>query len=263
MTELSQTRPNSAVFLVDGITRGIAAHFTPDISWRAYCTWLKRRRPDLGVIHLEQPHDWMQLILSRPTAHEELMESMVARAMELLPPRLDSAVILGFSLGGLTALHATMRIAQLAPRLLPDYLALVTIGTPFKGTGRLLDMLIRRLPYDYFQHMFAVEQTREYLDSLLEFGLDRRLALLIGEIARDEMVSASSALAPVHWLTGRALPDHLRWGTFEIECGRIIRAHDGLLNDPIALGYIDGLLDGLLPPPGATRGYVPFEPAGT
>ena len=50
-----------------------------------------------------------------------------------------------------------------------------------------------------------------------------------------------------YWLTGRQLPPGLKWGTFVIKSGNLLRPHDGLLHDPRAIGYIDGLVDGLAP----------------
>jgi hypothetical protein len=208
---------------------------------------------------MEQPGDWVELLVSHPGAYGELMDQMVEKAVARLAPGTRSILILGFSLGGLTALHATLKIARLHPNLIPEYIAFVTFGTPFRGTGRLTDMLIRHLPHDYFHHMFNVELTKQHLESLLEFGMHRQLRVLIGEITNDEIVSASSSLAPVHWLTGRQLPDGVKWGTFLIECGQAFRAHDGLLHDALALAYIDGLVDGLLPPENPLGAYEPYS----
>ena len=250
---------DSAVFCVDGITAGVVKRFTPDISWGDYVRWLKARRPELSVVHLAQPYDWLELITGRADPLTRLQQQMLEQAEAQLSQSPRFVVVLGFSLGGLTALQLTLQVARRTPQALPNYLAFVTFGTPFKGTGRLQDMLIRHLPQDYFRAMFDVARTRTCLGELLEFGLTAQLRLLIGEIAADEMVSASSSLLPVHWLTARPLPEGLRWGTFEIEPGTALRAHDGLLHDPQAIGYIDGLVDGLLPPAGPAVAYEPFS----
>jgi hypothetical protein len=249
---------SSVVLCVDGITSGMIKHFTPDVSWHAYAPWLRTRRPELAVMHMEQPQDWVELLASRPHAHGELVERMVERVQKHLNPGIRHVLILGFSLGGLTALHVASRVAHMHPDLSFDYIAFVTFGTPFKGTARLTDMLIRRLPHDYFHHMFDVELTKQHIENLLEFGMHGQLRLLIGEILNDEMVSASSSLAPVHWLTGRELPAGVKWGTFLIECGKGFRAHDGLLHSTLALAYIDGLVDGLRPPAEAQDSYEPY-----
>lgn len=252
-------QPGSSIVLcVDGITSGVIKHFTPDISWQAYVPWLRTRRPELAVMHMEQPLDWVELLASRPDAHGELVERMVERVQKHLNPGIRHVLILGFSLGGLTALHVASRIAHLHPDLSFEYIAYVTFGTPFMGTARLADKLIRHLPYDYFRNMLDVEHTRQCFSSLLESGNFGRLRILIGEIEHDEMVSASSSLAPVHWLTGQPLPAGVKWGTFAIECGSRFRAHSGLLHDPLALAYIDGLVDALLPPAGPQDSYEPY-----
>jgi hypothetical protein len=127
------------------------------------------------------------------------------------------------------------------------YLALVTLGTPFCGTGRLLDPLMRRVKIDYIQSMLAEEENHGLLEELLDRTSGIQCRILLGEIERDELVSASSCLTPAHWLSARASTPNLKWGTFKIASGRLIRAHDGLLHDRLAVNFIDGLLDGLLP----------------
>lgn len=248
-----------AVFCVDGITAGVVKYFTPDISWRDYSHWLRWRRPELTVVHLEQPYDWLELITGFAKPLEKLQQEMLNQVEGQLRAQPRFLVVLGFSLGGLIALRMTYQLARRAPAALPEYLAFITFGTPFKGTGRLHDMLIRQLPQDYFRAMFDVDFTRAAVEQLIELGNQFDVRVLVGEIANDEMVSASSALLPVHWLTARSLPARLKWGTFEIKPGAIFRAHDGLLHDPTALGYIDGLVDGLLPAPGPDLPYEPFD----
>lgn len=252
---------NSAVFCVDGITAGVVKRFTPDISWRDYVRWLRLRRSELSVIHLEQPFDWLELITGLAKPLQKLQAELLDQAANQLQSQPRYIVVLGFSLGGLTALHLARELASQVAGKLPSYLAFVTFGTPFRGTGRLQDMLIRALPQDYFKAMFDIDGTKASFDQLIELGDSTDVRLLIGEIAKDEVVSASSSLHPVHWLTARRLPKKLKWGTFVVQPGKTFRAHDGLLHDPTALAYIDGLVDGLLPYGGEPPDYEPFDPA--
>jgi len=138
-------------------------------------------------------------------------------------------------------------VAELQRDIDLEYLALVTFGTPFKATGRPTDYILQHLDYDYFQHMLDVKRHREGLDFLIDVSSEIQLRILLGEIEHDEVVSASSSLAPAHWLSGRHIPPHVKWGTFLIRNSNMLRPHDGLLQDPLATAYIDGLVDGLLP----------------
>jgi len=259
MSKQGYRSEDGAVFCVDGITAGVVKYFTPDISWRDYSHWLKQRRPDLTVVHLEQPYDWLELITGLAEPLEKLQHAMVDQIVTQLRSHPRYILVLGFSLGGLTALQLTHQLGHHLSAPLPEYLAFVTLGTPFRGTGRLQDMLIRHLPQDYFRAMFNVDSTQAYFEQLINIGRNMAVRILIGEIGGDEVVSASSALQPVHWLTGRPLPSGVKWGTFELKTSSFFRAHDRLLHDPLALGYIDGLVDGLLPPRGGSRSYEPFD----
>lgn len=234
-------------------------HFTPDISWRDYVPWLQRRRPDLNVVHMEQPHDWVELIAGLAEPHSHIIETMAERARNEFHHQLREVIVLGFSLGGLSALTLAQEIATKMPDVEPYYLALITFGTPYKGTGRLLDLVIRHMQQDYFHNMFDVDETKSRMRQLVQYGSGHDLRILLGEIERDEMVSASSSLLPVHWLTNWDLPIHLKWGTFSIQCSEWFRAHDGLLHDPVALAYIDGLIDGLLHAENEPAEYQPFN----
>ena len=236
-----------AVICIDGITNSVISGFTPDISWRDYVAWLRRRRPGLHVIHLKQPHDWGELIMGRPDQHERLLAEMAELAFSEYDESIKRIVILGFSLGGLRALQVLNRIVAQQRDIDIDYLALVTFGTPFKATGRPTDLLLKHMAFDYFKHMLDIERHRESLSQLIDDSGDARIRILLGEIEHDEVVSASSSLSPAHWLSGRRLPDNVKWGTFLIRNSNRLRPHDGLLHDPLAIGYIDGLVDGLLP----------------
>jgi hypothetical protein len=250
-----------AVFCVDGITAGVVKYFSPDISWRDYAHWLRQRRPELTVVHLEQPYDWLELITGLAEPLEKLQHEMLGQIDAELARHPRAILVLGFSLGGLTALQLTHQLSHHLTPPLPEYLAFVTLGTPFRGTGRMQDMLIRHLPQDYFRAMFNVDNTRDYFEQLVGIGRNMQTRILIGEIEGDEVVSASSSLLPVHWLTARPLPAGLKWGTFALKTSSLLRAHDRLLHDPLALGYIDGLVDGLLPPAAEPDQYEPFDPA--
>ncbi len=247
-----------AVVCVDGITRAVIKGYTPDISWSAYVAWLRRRRPCLRVIHLNQPYDWLDIISGPNDQYHRVEQSMLRELMVNLSSETRRLVILGFSLGGLTALHLSYEIMKLLPQITLDYAAYISFGTPFAGTGRPQDVILRRTHQAYFSHMFNPQLTRSMLATMLELGRGMQIRILLGEIKRDEIVSASSSLHPVHWLTAAPLPPGVKWGTFQIESGQRVRAHDGLLYDPLSVAYIDGLVDGLLPSRQASFQY--FSP---
>ena len=238
-----------AVVCVDGITRAVIKGYTPDISWSAYVNWLHKRRPSLNVIHLRQPFDWLDIISGPSDQYRRVEQEMLRELVGSLHPQTRRLVILGFSLGGLTALHLSYEVMKLLPEIPLEYAAYVSFGTPFTGTGRPQDVILRRSHRAYFDHMFNPELTHRRLSEILNLGSNMQLRLLIGEIKRDEVVSATSALHPVHWLSSKKLAPGVRWGTFQIGSGNSLRAHDGLLYDSQAIAYIDGLVDGLLPGP--------------
>lgn len=249
---------DSTVVCVDGITNAVISGFTPDISWSAYVDWLRRRRPDLRVLHLHQPHDWGELIIGRLDQHEALLADMVEQALAEAALDIRRIVILAFSFGGLRAIQVTRRVAERSHDLQIEYLAYVTFGAPFRGTGRMTDFILKQLQNEYFREMLDLERNRDGLYGLIKATAGTRLRILIGEIEHDEIVSASSSLAAVHWLTALPQTPALKWGTFVIRNSNRLRPHDGLLHDPLAIGYIDGLVDGLLPPDVVMETYVPF-----
>jgi hypothetical protein len=81
--------------------------------------------------------------------------------------------------------------------------------------------------------------------------------MLIGAVERDEIVRENTALFPSSWMEELSLDGDFRWDTFRIRTGNLLRAHDGLLHDPLAVAYIDGMVDGLLEP-ATERPYEPF-----
>jgi hypothetical protein len=246
---------------VDGIVTSVFKAITPDISWEAYVSFLRHRRPDLDVVWLSQPHDWLDIITRRAVPYQELVQNMVVETLARMSSHWERVVILGFSLGGLTALRVATEVARLATGLELDYVAYVTFGTPFSGAGRHRDRLLRRMPFDYVGQIFDSENTQRLLKELLLFGHQGRLRMLFGEIERDEIVRPYSALLPLDWLEQWKPAGDVQYGGFLIKNrAALIRYHDGLLYDTQSIGYIDGLVDGLLPPANNNEGlkYVPF-----
>jgi hypothetical protein len=237
-----------AVVCVDGITRAVIKGYTPDISWSGYAAWLRARRPGLQVVHLQQPYDWFDIITGPRDQYNRVEHAMLRELLQAIGPETRYLALFGFSLGGLTALKLAYEITRVLHHIPLDYAAFVSLGTPFAGTGRPQDVILRRAHRDYFQHMLDSKATRMMFDTLLNLGRQLELRMLIGEILHDEIVSATSSLRPVHWLSAAHLPPSVKWGTFQIGCEQPLRAHDGLLSDHLAWAYIDGLIDGLLPP---------------
>jgi hypothetical protein len=155
-------------------------------------------------------------------------------------------------MGGLSALNVVHELSRLLQGTAPKYLAYVTFGAPFGGTGYLADKMLRRVPLGYVQRLFEKELTLRYFRELLDFSLTGELSVMLHSIERDEFISANSALLPSDWLYFASMPEGalpgLRWGAYEIETRRRFRSHDSLLSNPLALAYIDGVVDGLLPP---------------
>jgi len=249
MTKLGPSTGKRAVVCVDGITRAALQRITPDISWQQYVAWLRTRRDDLSVIHLRQPHDWWEILQGRSQSYRELIKSMVAGVLTEAQPSWQQVVVLGFSLGGLSALRVAHELIQALPQLSLEYAALVTLGTPFRGTGKLTDWLLKYAELDYIQTIFDVDVTRQLFKELLAYEGVQHLRILLGQIEHDEMVAPSSALLPAEWLHFATPAPETQWGTFNLRTTWPLRAHDGLLSDQLALAYIDGLVDGLLPPP--------------
>jgi pimeloyl-ACP methyl ester carboxylesterase len=209
-------------------------------------------------VYLSQPHDWLDIFTRRALSYAELVEQMVVEALAHVKTSWDQVAILGFSLGGLTALRVALEVARLEQRLRLESVAYVTFGTPFAGTGRHRDGLIRLLPFDYFDQIFDVQTNQRMLKELCLFGHLGKLRLLFGAVERDEVVSGSSALLPLSWIEGWKPGGDVRVDSFTIRNrGALLRFHDGLLYDSQSIAYIDGLVDGLLPPAERTE-YAPF-----
>jgi len=95
---------------------------------------------------------------------------------------------------------------------------------------------------------------------LLEVGKrrDHSLGMLFGEVERDEIVAGSVARLPMEWLEQWKPGGDIQFDKFTIRNrGALIRYHDGLLYDSQSIAYIDGLVDGLLPPLNEPREYEP------
>lgn len=242
-----------AIILIDGVVSSALKKLTPDISWAFYAGLLRARRPDLGVLHLQQPYDWGEILSGRASEYGELVEGMVEELLRQSPesasaaPQWQSIAVLGFSLGGLVALDLANAVSHLAPALLPQQLTYVTFGTPFGGTGYLQDRMLKRLRLSYLDRIYDRETTLRYFKELLLFARERQLRILLGAIERDEMVAPHSALLPADWLYFSQHLPHLSWDTFTVTPRRLLRAHDAFLTDPDALAFIDGLVDELLP----------------
>jgi len=246
----------SAVICLDGIVNSTLKKLTPDISWADYVARLSARRPDLDVIHLQQPYDWREILSGQAAEYQAMVQGMADELLVKVQPHWHNLVVLGFSLGGLTALNLVHLLSQQAPELRPRYLAFVTFGAPFGGTGYLGDEMLKRLHVSYLSPAFDRDSTKLYMRELLDFAKSGELRILLGYIDRDELVAQHSAWLPADWLyfaehprvDGEAGGDgRLKWGTFTIKPYALLRRHDGLLHDPDAMAYIDGLVDGLLP----------------
>jgi hypothetical protein len=249
-----------AVICVDPIATALFKAVTPDISWEAYVDWLKGRRPDLDVVWLSQPHDWLEILTRRALTWEGLAERMVVEALAKSSSEWKSLVILGFSMGGLTALRVATEVARLATGLKLEYVAYVTFGTPFAGTGFFRDRVLRRMPFDYLGQVYNQEENQRRLKELCLFSHRGRLRLLFGEIIGDEIVRRESALLPIDWLTAWQPTGDVEASAFAVKNrGAWIRNHDGFLYDDNSIAYIDGLVDGLLPYEHQPLVYVPMD----
>jgi hypothetical protein len=254
--------PSRAVVCVDGVVGSIWKPFTPDIGWSNYVRWLTRRRPDLAVAHLAQPHDWHEILAGRTEGYYGMVRSMLHELLAQHPAGWQEVVVLGYSLGGLTALSVahefSLRVSG-SPNL--DYLAFVTFGTPFGGTYALHDLLFKRMPINFLERIYARNETLEYLRELVRGDSPVRLRLLPHALRGDELVSSESATLPVEWLEFAAPENDVAWEAFELDLGRVgfPGPHGAFPQHPVALSYVDGIVDGLLPPDKPLPSYEPYE----
>lgn len=235
------------VVCVDGIFSATWRSITPDISWQWYIGHLRRRRPDLSVLHLAQPSDMIEILLGQGASYSSLMRSMCRTVLRNISPDIRNVVIIGFSFGGIVALDVINELAKLLPEARPDYLCLVTIGSSFAGTARPQDMVLSRSEVDYLQRMFDLERTRSQMAELASFSERGRSRILIGRIARDEIVGPDSQRKALEWLSEINVAGDFRYGEFKVNPHNLVRPHDGFLYDIIGTSYVDGLVDGLLP----------------
>jgi len=247
------------IILVDGIVSAFARRLTPDVTWNLYRRWLERRRPELKLCHLQQHYDWLDIFSGRAEPYQELQEQMLRRLCgeveggDELP---DAVVFLGFSLGGLTALALASRFDELTGGALPARLAFITFGAPYAGTG-LLDRLFAKTHISYIERVVNLEETKRQARRLAGFAGDCCLTVLAHSIVRDEMVSPASARMLTDWLYFSRQRPELQYGAFRFDPQTLFQPHNTLMQNPLAFAYIDGLLDGLLPPPPGAPGYHP------
>ncbi len=244
------------VVCVDGIFSATWRSLTPDISWQWYVSHLRQRRPDLRVLHLSQPADMVEMLLGQGANYSSYMRSMCRTVLRNVSPEIRNVVFIGFSFGGIVALDVINELSKLMPDARPEYLCLVTIGSSFAGTTRPGDLVFSRSEMDYLQRMFDMERTRSQMELLAHFGEQGSSRILIGTIARDEIVGPDSQRTALEWLSGFHVPGDFRYGEFKVNPHNLLRAHDGFLYDLIGTSYIDGLVDGLLP----VDWLPPFEP---
>lgn len=255
----AQTR---AVICVDGIVTTAIKTLTPDLGWSAYSRWLARRRPDLAVAHLAQPHDWREILTGEASDYGALVKEMLRELLAQRPAQWREVVVLGFSLGGLTALNVAHEFSRrVTDEMKLDYLAYCSFGSPFGGTHAINDYLLRLLPISYLERIYARTDTLSYLRELVRGESPARLRILLHSINRDELVSRESALLPLEWLEFAAPERDIKWGSYDLDLGRFVFGpHNAFPLNPIGLAYVDGLVDGLLPPPeDADRGFEPFR----
>lgn len=260
-TELQATA-SRAVLCVDGIVNSAIKALTPEIGWSAYCRWLGKRRPDLAVVHLAQPHDWAEILAGKAVNYGELVKTMLRELLAQRPSEWREVVVLGFSLGGLTALNVAHEFSQRVRSSLGlDYLAYCSFGSPFGGTHAINDYMLRLMPISYLERIYARQDSLCYMRELVQGESPQRLRLLLHSIAGDELVSRESALLPLEWLEFAAPESDVQWAGFDIELGRgTFGPHNAFTQHPVGLAYVDGLLDGLLEPPlDLDRGFEAFR----
>jgi hypothetical protein len=258
MADSIQEPPGRVVVCVDGIVSSVVQPFTPHIGWDSYVERLTARRPGLQVVHLAQPYDWMQILTGVAQDYDGLVKEMLRELRSQSLHEWREIVVLGYSLGGLTALNVAHQMARRFSGINPDYLAFVTFGTPFGGTKAFGDELLKKLHISYLERIYARKQTLHYFRELLGATVKIPLRLLLHSIEGDEFVSQESALLPLEWLEFARPADDTRWlGAEAATYKPNLRPHDGFLEDPLAHAYIDGLVDGLLPPAGDAPEYEP------
>jgi hypothetical protein len=245
-----------AVVCLDGIVSTTARMLTPDISWSDYAGWLAHRRADLQVVHLHQPHDWVDILSRRALDYDMLVKLLAGDLLAQAEQPWEEVVMLGYSLGGLTALNIAHQLSGLSSDQRPRFLAYVSLCTPFGGTSMLKDEMLRRFHVSYLDRVYDTEATMAYMKELIQLGKTSKLRIMLGWTQRDELIGKPSALLPADWLYFAPELPGLSWSTFEIPCGRRFRRHDGLLHDSVALAFIDGLVDDLLPP----QRKIAYEP---
>ena len=232
---------------VDGIFSSTWRPVTPDISWRWYVSHLRHRRPNLRVIHLSQSLDMMEILFGKRASYDSFINSLsleIIRSSSHVP---RNVVFLGFSFGGIISLDVMNRLNKLFPRLSPEYLCLVTIGTSFMGTTRPQDAVLNKFDVDYLQRMYDFEKTKYQIEKLAMFGNQGRSRILVGRVARDEVVGPDSQKRAMTWLKELHVDGNFRFGDFKVNPHNLLRPHDGFLYDLIGTSFIDGLIDGLLP----------------
>ena len=252
------------VVCVDGIFSSTWRSVTPDISWQWYVTHLRSRRPGLRVVHLAQPADMIEIVLGQSANYSSLIRSMCRTVLRSISPQIRNVVFLGFSFGGIVALDVITDLSKLVPMASPEYLCLATIGTSFAGTTRPQDVVLSRMGVEHLERMFNTERTRSQMEALALFGMQGRSRILIGRIARDEIVGPDSQRAALDWLSAINTSGDFKYGEFKVNPHNLVRPHDGFLYDIIGTAYVDGLIDGLLPDPylDPYEPELPHQPAG-
>ncbi|MCB1187898.1 hypothetical protein KDL29_12090 [bacterium] len=252
------------VVCVDGIFSATWRSMTPDISWQWYVSHLRQRRPDLNVLHLSQPADMVEILLGQSANYSSYMRSLCRTVLRNISPEIRNVVIIGFSFGGIVALDVITELSKLVPQAAPEYLCLVTIGSSFAGTTRPQDIVLSRSEVDYLQRMFDTERTRSQMEQLAHFSERGRSRILVGRIARDEIVGPDSQRRALEWLEGINVAGDFRFGEFKVNPDNLVRPHDGFLYDLVGTSFVDGLVDGLLPRPWAEayEPQMPLQPRG-
>jgi pimeloyl-ACP methyl ester carboxylesterase len=252
-----------AVVLVDGIVSSGYHRLLPDVDWADYVTWLARRRPDLAIAHLAQPLDWRDIISGRADEYGDIVRKMLRELLAARPTEWREVVVLGYSLGGLTALnvaHDFMQRVQGEVKL--EYLSFVTFGAPFGGTHTFNQLVAKLIPQNsHLERIYSRLETLQYLRELVQGSSPTRLRVLLHHITNDEMVSRESAWLPAEWLEFASPQTDTQWATYELNLGRFrLMPHISFPHHPVALAYVDGLIDGLLPPEGVPdRGFELFR----